>query len=120
MKTRVTGTKYISHDFTKTRGPRTSLQMLLSHCLPRLSVSKQPQFLAQALCVRNGHCLVSRDMYTALRVPSAHQPRFIQPPACLTQSCCALVLKLLVVEIAGVRAGHVESVPVKPCRSVRS
>lgn len=37
----------------------------------------------------------------------------------LTLSRCALVLELLVVEVAGVGAGHVESVPITPCRTVR-
>ncbi|KAL2291966.1 hypothetical protein FJTKL_10662 [Diaporthe vaccinii] len=48
------------------------------------------------------------------------QACLILPAACLTQSRCALVLKLLVVDVTGVGAGHVESVPVMPCQTVRS
>lgn len=61
-----------------------------------------------------------RDMYTSMRVPSAHQSSIILHVACLTLSRCALVLELLVVEVAGVGARHVESVPITPCRAVRS
>lgn len=97
-----------------------SLQMLFEYCLPRLCVSKQRSPSSRRLYVRTGQCLVPRDMYASLSVLTAHQSGSVLPAACLAQSRCALVLKLLVVDVAGVGAGHVESVPVMPCSAVRS
>lgn len=104
---------------------RTSVHEILSRCSFDIACLVYPYRNSRSLSSRLytsalNNAAATRDMYTSLRVPSAHQSSIIMYVACLTLSRCALVLELLVVEVAGVGAGHVESVPITPYRAVRS